>query len=128
MLNGEAVSETASSFSTKTTSAFTNTPAPQDASTFTSPASSSSSSSSAHPSDKTGVIVGGVIGAVSVLALLSGIIAWIWMRHHRQNPENHHIPQTVWIGQTHSKEHVVPTDNRLHEVDALRPRAELADR
>ena len=49
------------------------------------------------------------------------------MHHHRQNPENHHIPQTVWIGQPHSEEHLVPENNRLHEVDALKPRAELAD-
>lgn len=110
MLNGEAVSETASS---------------QDSPTSTSP-TSPSSSSSAHPSDKTGVIVGGVVGGV-VLAILGGIIAWIWMYHHRPKSESHDdIPQTDWIGQTHpGGEYVVSANNRFHEVDAPWPRVEL---
>ena len=69
--------------------------------------------------------MGGVVGAVSVLALLSGIIAWVWMHHYRQKSKSHDIPQTVWIGQTHPEEYVVPEDNRSYEVDAFRPRAEL---
>ena len=65
-------------------------------------------------------MVGGV-----VLALLSGIIAWIWMHHRRQKSKGHDIPRTDWIGQPHPEEYVVSENNRFHEVDALRPRVEL---
>lgn len=132
------MSETASSSSTKanlspssrndlsqTIGAFTSTTAPQDSSTYTSPASSSSSPSAANPSDKTGVIVGGVVGGTAVLALLSGIIAWTWMHRNRQNPQGHGPPQAVWTGQTEPGEYLVPKDNGIHEVAALKPIPEL---
>ena len=83
------------------------------------------SSSAAKPSNKTGVIVGGVIGGVAVLALLSGIIVWTWVHHNRRSPEGHNIPQAAWIGQNRPGEDIVPRDNGVYEVDAFRPRAEL---
>lgn len=111
----------------QTTSASAITAPPQDSPILTSPASpaSPSSSSSAHLSDKTGVIVGGVIGGIAVLAQLSGILAWIWMHHNRRNSEGREIPQAGWTSQTHPGENTAPKDHIFYEVDTLTPRAEL---
>lgn len=91
------------------------------------PTKANLSSSGAYSPNETKAIVGGVIGGVAVLALLSGFIAWIWM-HHRRNTQSHEIPQPVWINQTRSEEAAVPKNNEIYEVDALRPRAELERR
>lgn len=135
--SGTAVSVTASSSSTKpnlspssqndfsqTTNTFANTAIPQGS--FTSTASASSSSfSSAKPSDETGVIVGGVIGGVAVLALLTGIIAWTWMRCIRRNSKSHEITQAARTVQNHFEKDVVPNNNGVYAIHALSQRAEL---
>lgn len=140
MSSGMAVSVTSSSSSTKanlspssqndhsqTTSTSANTAVPHGSPTSTAPASPSSTSS-ARPSDKTGVIVGGVIGGVAVLALLIGIISWTWMHHNRRNSEDRETAQRARIGQFHFGEDVVPTYNEVYGVNTLRPRAELEPR
>lgn len=71
------------------------------------------------------MIVGGAIGGVAVLALLSGIIAWTWTHHNRRNLKGHDIHQAVQTGQNHPREDVIP--NRVYEGNALSPRAELDD-
>lgn len=113
-----------------TSSTFANTAVPQGSPTSTAPASPSSFSS-ASPSDKTGVIVGGVIGGVAVLGLFIGIIAWTWMHHNRRNSKtDHNIAQAASTGQTHTEaedeEDVVPVNNHgVYEIHAVSPRAEL---
>lgn len=117
-------SSTKTRYLSQTTSTFADTVVPQGSSRSTAPVSSSSFSS-ANPSDKTGVIVGGVIGGVAVLALLTGIIAWICMHYNRRNSASHEIAQAAWTGQTHSREDVVPENNRIYEINAHSPRSEL---
>ena len=90
----------------------------------TSPASLSSASV-APSSNKTGVIVEGVIGGIAVLALLSGIIAWTWIQHTRRNSQNHGTLQAAWTNQNDPEESVVPENNEIYEVDALRSVGEL---
>ena len=137
MLNGEAVSETASSSSIKadlstssrnngshTISTFSGTTTSQNLVTFTMPVPSSSSSPADNSSDKTGVIVGGVIGGVAVLALISGIFAWTWINHNRRNPQGDATSQAAWTGRTDPGEYVVPEDNEIHEVGSSRPTEE----
>lgn len=96
----------------------------QDPIISTSPASLSSASV-APSSNQTGVIVGGVIGGVAVLALLSGIIAWTWIQHTRRNSQNHGTLQAAWTNQNDPQESVVPENNEIYEVDALRSVGEL---
>lgn len=110
-----------------TTGAFASSVAPQASSKLTSPATSSSASA-AHPSDKAGLIVGGVIGGVAVLSLSSGMIAWIWMNHNRQNSQSHGTPQTVGTGQADPEEYVVSQDNEIHELNAHGSLGELDGR
>lgn len=122
-----------------TIGAFAKTAASQDSSTFTSPASSSSSSSffaspsppfspAANFSDKSGLIVGGVIGGVAVLALISGIFVWNRQHHDRRKLRGDGIRQAAGTDQIDSEEHVVANDNEIHEVDAPRPIRELDSR
>lgn len=146
MLNGEAVSETASSSliktdlstsfsstratllpslsSTKANPSFPKATTSQTLFTFTMPVPSSSSSSADNSSDKTGVIVGGVIGGVAVLALISGILAWTWINHNRRNPQVDATSQTAWTGRTDLGEYALPEDNETHEVESSRPTEE----
>lgn len=130
-----SVSETASSSSTKanlapssqgdpshTTGTFTNVAAPQQTPTST---PSASSSSAAKSSDKTGAIVGGVIGGLAVVALLIGIIAWIWMHRNHRNTQGHATVPPTWFDQRVSRKKEVPEHTRTHEMDAVVPIAEL---
>lgn len=114
----------------QTTSTFANTAVPQGSSTSTSTAPAYPSSfASASPSDQTGVVVGGVIGGVAVLALFIGFIFWTWMHSDRRNSKDHEIAQTAPIDQTHSEEDVVFNDNSsLYEINAPSLRAELEHR
>ena len=71
------------------------------------------------------MVVGGVIGGVAVFSMLSGFVIWRWMQHTRENSQDPKTSQAASTGQVDFEEFVVPQDNRIHEVDALRDLAEL---
>lgn len=115
----------------QTIKTFANTAVPQGSSTFTAPASPPSSSfASASPSDQTGVVVGGVIGGVAVLAFFIGFVVWTWMHSNRRNSRNHEMTQTASIDPIDSEQDMVfnNNNNSFYELNAPSPRAELEHR
>ena len=92
------------------------------------PIASVSSSSAAKPSPETGTIIGAAIGGAAVLALITGIIVFIWMRRMTYKSRGHETPQVTWDkrDQDHGTRGAMET-NTHHEMAAIRPVLELED-
>lgn len=125
---GRAVSRNSSSFVSgiASSSSVKATPSSSSRAALT-PTPSASPSSAAKASHQTGLILGAALGGAAVLALITGLIVLIGIRHLQHKSGSQEVPQVIWKDQRNQDDgtHRAGINDASCELAAVGPVLEL---